>query len=215
MTRTEINQANSQHSTGPVTDAGKQRSSQNALRHGLTAQVVVMPSEDLASYKRHLKSFTDEYRPEGASETQLVLVLANASWRLNRVAALETNLLPLVPPELGGAPNEVRDAIAVAAALESHAKSVANLGMHSQRLFRQFDAALVRLRDLQKTRREQETRDLNQVLNVMAMYKSKGETYDPTRDGFVFSSTQIAAGVLARKREILTGSAYLYTNKPA
>ena len=47
--RTEINRANSQHSTGPKTAAGKQRSSLNALRHGLTGQIVVMPTEDLAS----------------------------------------------------------------------------------------------------------------------------------------------------------------------
>jgi hypothetical protein len=38
--RTEINRANSQHSTGPKTQAGKQRSSLNALRHGLTGQLV-------------------------------------------------------------------------------------------------------------------------------------------------------------------------------
>jgi hypothetical protein len=36
--RAAINRANSQHSTGPRTESGKQRSSLNALRHGLTAQ---------------------------------------------------------------------------------------------------------------------------------------------------------------------------------
>jgi hypothetical protein len=43
----KTNRANAQLSTGPRTPAGKQRSSLNALRHGLTGQIVVMPTEDL------------------------------------------------------------------------------------------------------------------------------------------------------------------------
>jgi hypothetical protein len=91
--RVEINRANAQHSTGPKTEAGKQRSSLNALRHGLTSQIVVMPTEELEAYQLHLKSFTEEYDPKGATESNLVQALADASWRLNRVVALETNLL--------------------------------------------------------------------------------------------------------------------------
>ncbi len=93
--RTEINQANAQRSTGPKTPEGKKISPLNALRHGLTGQMIVMPTEDLAAYQSHLKSFTDEYSPKGATESHLVQALADTSWRLNRVAALllETNLL--------------------------------------------------------------------------------------------------------------------------
>jgi hypothetical protein len=91
--RAEINRANAQHSTGPKTESGKQRSSQNALRHGLTSQIVVMPTEELEVYQLHLKSFAEEYDPKGATESNLVQALADASWRLNRVVALETNLL--------------------------------------------------------------------------------------------------------------------------
>jgi hypothetical protein len=91
----ETNRANSQHSTGPKTEAGKWRSSLNALRHGLTGQIVVMPTEDLACYRSHVKSFTDEYQPKGATEAQLVQQLADTSWRLNRAASLEANLYTL------------------------------------------------------------------------------------------------------------------------
>ena len=91
--RAQINRNNSRHSTGPRTEAGKQRSSLNALRHGLTGQIVVMPAEDLESYQHHIQSFVDEYHPQGPTETQLVQSLADAAWRLNRVSVLETNLL--------------------------------------------------------------------------------------------------------------------------
>jgi hypothetical protein len=95
INRAEINRANAQHSTGPKTDAGKQKSSLNALRHGLTGQIVVMPTDDPAAYQRHLDSYTAECDPKGAIEATLVQALADTSWRLNRVAALEANLFTL------------------------------------------------------------------------------------------------------------------------
>src|ERR1700680_3771654 len=93
--RAAVNKANAQKSTGPRTEADKQRSSLNALRHGLTGHVVVLPTEDQAAYQRHSQSFLDEDHPKDATETQLVQSLIDNSWRLNRAAALETNLFSL------------------------------------------------------------------------------------------------------------------------
>jgi hypothetical protein len=90
--RATINRANSQYSTGPRTEAGKQRSSQNALRHGLTARTAVLASEDQAAYEQHCRKFENEYRPATATETQLVQELADTSWRLNRIPLLEAEL---------------------------------------------------------------------------------------------------------------------------
>jgi hypothetical protein len=204
--RTEINRANAQHSTGPKTQAGKQRSSLNALRHGLTGQIVVMPTEDLEAYQRHLNSFTDEYDPEGATEANLVQALADTSWRLNRVAALETNLLTLGtinPSPIADAPAPIQDAMSIVAALESQSKALSNLSLHSQRLSRQFERTVAQLRDLQKARRAKEDYELDDFLDIVEMYESKGETYDPTEDGFVFSETQINTAILRRNRERL------------
>jgi hypothetical protein len=210
--RIEINQANSQHSTGPKTSEGKKRSALNALRHGLTGQLVVMPTEDLEAYQRHLESFTDEYDPQGATEANLVQALADASWRLNRVAVLEANLLTLAaanqPDPLTDAPGQVRAAMAIVAALESQSKALANLSLHSQRLSRQFEKTATQLRDLQKTRAAQEKQELNDLLDIMEMYESNGETYDPSEDGFVFSETQINRAILTRNRERLAEEAY-------
>jgi hypothetical protein len=201
--KAEINRANAQHSTGPKTEAGKKQSSLNALRHGLTGQIVVMPSEDLHAYQLHLKSFTDEYHPQGATESHLVQALADTSWRLNRVAALETNLLSLAA--IG---DPLVDAMAIAASLESQSKALANLSMHSQRLSRQFERTVIQLRALQETRRTQEKHDLNSLIDIMEMVESTGETYDPSADGFVFSDQQIADRIRARRRERLALEAY-------
>jgi hypothetical protein len=205
MTTESINRANAQFSTGPKTPEGKQKSSLNALRHGLTGQTVVMPTEDLVAYQHHLKSFTDEYKPEGATEENLVQALADASWRLNRVAALETNLLTLgMSRELAiltNSPQQVEDAIATAAALESQSKALANLSVHSQRLSRQYERTVAQLRQLQKERREQQRQDLTDLLNIKEMQESKGKIYDPTEDGFVFSAQQIDDAIRTRRRE--------------
>ena len=202
--RIEINRENAQHSTGPKTQAGKQRSSLNALRHGLTGQIVVMPTEDLQAYQSHLNSFNDEYHPKGATQAHLVQALADASWRLNRVAALETNLL-----SLAAVGDPLADAMAIAASLESQSKALANLSMHSQRLSRQFERTVAQLRDLQKIRETHEKRDLDNLLDIMEMYEAKGETYRPSDDGFVFSQTQINHRILARNRERLIEEAHL------
>src|SRR5271170_7696359 len=95
--RADTNRANSAHSTGPRTEAGKQRSSQNALRHGLTARTAVLPTEDPEAYQRHLQQFLADYAPANSIETQLVHELADTAWRINRIPFLEAELLTQDP----------------------------------------------------------------------------------------------------------------------
>ena len=87
--------------------------------------------------------------------------------------------------------------------------------MHSQRLSRQFERTVMQLRDLQETRRAQEKHDLNNLLDIMEMIESTGETYDPSADGFVFSEPQIAAAMRTRTRERLAEEAYEHRSESA
>ena len=163
-----------------------------------------MPTEDLDAYRSHLNSFTAEYHPQGATEAHLVQALADASWRLNRVAALEANLLTLAasqqPNPFADAPGQIQDAMSIVASLESQSKALSNLSLHSQRLSRQFERTVAQLRDLQKTRLAQESWDLETLLDIMETYEDKGETYRPSEDGFVFSPTQINRAIRRRER---------------
>jgi len=54
----EANRRNSLNSTGPKTDLGKQRASQNAVRHGLTAETVIVPLEDADDYRAFEQAVT-------------------------------------------------------------------------------------------------------------------------------------------------------------
>jgi hypothetical protein len=159
--------------TGPRTDSGKQRSSLNALRHGLTAASPVLPSEDQAAYDAHRRGFFHEYQPATPTETQLTQELADTAWRLNRIPSLEAALLSQDPSP------------------QTLIPQLATLGLHYQRLSRQFQKAVDQLREIQAGRRETQERDLKRAAGLQELHKRKGIPYDPSQDGFVFSNQQI------------------------
>jgi hypothetical protein len=182
--RAAANRANALHSTGPRTESGKQRSSLNALRHGLTSDTAVLPSEDPAAYQLHCRQFHDEYQPQTPTEIQLVRELADTSWRLNRIPLLEADLLARATDHRRG-----HDPIAYNLA-DLH-RTLATLGLHGQRLSRQFHKTLDQLRSIQSDRRALEERDLKRAAALLELHKHKGTQYDPAQDGFVFSLSQI------------------------
>ena len=97
--------------------------------------------------------------------------------------------------------------MAIAAALESQSKALANLSLHSQRLSRQFERTVTQLRDLQKTRLAAEKDQLNDLVDILEMHESKGEPYNPSDDGFVFTKEEIARAIQSRTRRHLAREA--------
>jgi hypothetical protein len=180
------NRANAQHSTGPRSDAGKQRSALNALTHGLTARTAVLPSEDPAAYQQHRRQFLAEYRPATPTETQLVHELADTAWRLNRVPLLEADVLSRAQSP---APSPEPPSFDI---VDAH-RLLASLSIHGQRLSRQFQKTLNQLRELQLDRLERQRKDLRDAASVFEFQKHKGLPYDPAEDGFVFSKTEVEA----------------------
>ena len=73
----EANRRNSRSSTGPRTEQGKQRSRQNALRHGLTAETVVDVLEDPAAYRAFETQVLSDYLPTSTIEREFVTRLAS------------------------------------------------------------------------------------------------------------------------------------------
>ncbi|MBV8264918.1 MAG: hypothetical protein JO252_01080, partial [Planctomycetaceae bacterium] len=87
--RREINQKNSQRSTGPRTAAGKARSKLNGLKHGLRAATLVLPGEDAVALEQRLDAWTDELDPQTDLERYFVRSGVEASLRLDRVRRAE------------------------------------------------------------------------------------------------------------------------------
>jgi hypothetical protein len=186
--RHRANRANALLSTGPRTPAGKQHSSLNALRHGLTAASAVLPSEDPAAFAAHRRRFFDEYRPATPTESQLVQELADTSWRLNRIPLLEAEVLSRasapIPPD-----REITFDI-----VDAH-RLLANLGIQGHRLSRQFQKNLDKLREIQAGRAERERRALKDAAALLELHKHRGIPWQPAElfaeDGFVFSKDRI------------------------
>jgi len=89
------NRLNALKSTGPRTEQGKQRSRQNALRHGLTAETVITTLETAADYQTFESSIVSDYQPHSATEHELVSRLASVLWRLRRATSIETGLFQI------------------------------------------------------------------------------------------------------------------------
>ena len=184
LDRARINRANASHSTGPRTDAGKQRSSQNAIRHGLTAATVVLPSEDPAQYEAQRAQFFDEYQPATPTETQLVQELVDTSWRLNRIPLLEASLI-------ARAENPQNEQAAIDFDIVDAHRLIAGINLQGARLSRQFQKAVQTLRDIQEDRRQRERRDLEDAAAQLELFKHKGQPWEPSEHGFVFTKEQV------------------------
>ncbi len=79
---------------GPNTPAGKARSSQNALKHGLRSDAPVIPGfEDFGDWDRHRAGIMEALAPEGALETAHAARVAKLIWRLDRVPRYETAMM--------------------------------------------------------------------------------------------------------------------------
>jgi len=91
----QANRRNAQLSSGPVTEEGKRKSRQNAVRHGLTAETVIDALEDAEDYAAFEMAVTADYDAQSAVERELVLRLASLLWRLRRATAIESGLFKI------------------------------------------------------------------------------------------------------------------------
>ena len=87
--RLAANRQNALQSTGPRSAEGKARSSLNALKHGLTAQELVLPSEDSAAFEERRAAWRVEYAGDDPASGLLVERAVHATWRLDRCARAE------------------------------------------------------------------------------------------------------------------------------
>jgi hypothetical protein len=96
----EANRRNALKSTGPSTEAGKEHSRRNPVRHGLTAETVIGLLEDAEDYRQFEAAVIADYDAQSAIERELVLRLASVLWRLRRATAMETGLFEIQAEQL-------------------------------------------------------------------------------------------------------------------
>ena len=79
-----------QGQTGPKSIPGKKNSSMNALKTGLFAKSTILPFEDEAQYKKHIKQVLKSLSPENAIEQAIAQQIADNLWRGARLELRST-----------------------------------------------------------------------------------------------------------------------------
>ena len=196
------NQANAQSSTGPRTDEGKQRSSLNALKSGLTGRTILLPSEDKAAYERHILHFHTYYEPIGDEEEFMVQRMADTQWRIDRCAALESNLYALGQVEFAALfpdeTEEVRRALLQAHTFRAYQKEFRNLNIQEGRLQRTLQRDGTLYDKLQQAREQIEQEhyarelQLRQAALAYSAALREGKPFNTAEFGFEFSLAELA-----------------------
>ena len=91
----EANRRNAKKSTGPRSAAGKSRARFNALKHGVTAQVPVLPGEDPALFFARVDAYKADLQPQSPFESEMIERMALMSWQFDRAARVDVARLAI------------------------------------------------------------------------------------------------------------------------
>ena len=156
LTKAEASRINGAKSRGPVTPEGKQRSSMNAVKHGLLAKSICLNIEKPEVFEELVAAFSTRLQPADEIEMRLVEQAALAQFRYERIAAsTETamfvlkmdNQAPEVAKQYERVDPPTRFAIAFTG-LANEGNSIQLMLRYQQTMLRQRDSAIKQLHEL-------------------------------------------------------------------
>ena len=214
--RIEANRRNAQKSTGPRSIDGRARSSMNALRHGITGQVSIMSVEDRAAHDKFVQELIESLQPEGAVELQFASVIAEDFWRLQRIRAVENDMLALGnfsdAADIDVEHPEVHASLTRAQTFLDQSKDFERLTLYEQRINRAIEKNRKQLAELQAERKRERQEALEQACLLHQAPATPQQSGNATPrseqpaaasdNGFVFSSEEIESAIDRRSRLI-------------
>jgi len=186
--RRDANRRNAQASTGPKTKDGKIAASHNAIRHGLTGQVVILTPDEREAHDTFCRELIESLNPETAIERQIAHSISEDHWRLNRLRATENNILAKAS---AGSQSAIETALDTADAFLREVKQLQLLGLYEQRINRGIHKNMDQLRQLQTERKAERTRQLEEACLLAQLSLSQGKSYNAAAD---FPATSGANG---------------------
>lgn len=115
--------------TGPRSEKGKLRSSLNAVRHGLAATHMLLPGEDRADYERRMDAIFVAFDPKDEAQAQLVALVADDLWKLERLGKIEQGVTLGRIEELLGHTDSSEDAATTTKAIHALGKALTTLAL--------------------------------------------------------------------------------------
>ena len=173
----QANKQNAKHSTGPRTAEGKQRSSQNAIKHGLCALDPLIPGEDPEAFQEHFCEIELDLKPASAIESNLVEQIADVSWRLKRLSRIEAAVITAFYDATAEQPlnqgNDTDQLLGKALAHHNRLDALNRLSRYEAQLSRRYHRAIKEFRDLRKER--------IRSLNFSGAFSGRAAKPQPTR----------------------------------
>ena len=192
------NQRNAALSSGPTTLEGKNTSSHNAVKTGLTGQTVLLPTDNVEAYQSHVARHEKQWDPADDQERTLVQAIADTEWRLLRIPSLEAGILAVGRRKLADLyPNEsdpaTRACFIEAEVQIAYRKDLSNLALQETRLRRHRQVDTEKLTGLQNVRKEA-AKPRRNMYGAVTLYEHAtryGNTFVPELFGFDFSVAEI------------------------
>ena len=190
------NRENAKHSTGPKFETSKQKVRMNALKHGFSGHIVMIPDHEKEAFRQHLENFRSEYNPKGITEEVLVQSLCDISWSTQQMRAQSANIMAMMGSQPHDFPGERGAALdyALSQAVDpaETIKNINLLGIYENRKARLFNATRRELVQVQAERRAKEKAEREAAKAAQPV--EHNATAAP--DGFVCSEPKTAVSPL-------------------
>jgi hypothetical protein len=166
--RSAISRINGAKSRGPVTAAGREKSSRNSLKHGFTSEnMVVLACESSDEFEEVLNEYVATYLPTTPAQRRLVNAMVTANWRVRRLWTIETALynqemFRRYSESDPAAPATTEFLLALTFRnLADESRSLALCSRYESRLHRMHARAYETLRELQRSSSEEKKNETN------------------------------------------------------
>ena len=218
------NRENAKKSTGPTSEAGKNKVRLNAIRDNLTGQITTLSDEDRPRFEKLQSEMLADFAPQTSTERELAASVIWDTWRLHHLRAVEGAIYALGVAEEAAAAaasnEEAAQAEAEGEAESDHTNSataIANahtflaeaprfntMSLYEQRMNRSLHRNLAILREIQKERKRLYEADKKEEVAIARFQEVHGNAIQVTtrksKNGFVFSSDEIALACVRQRR---------------
>ena len=200
------NRANVSLSSGPKTEEGKQISSRNASKTGLTGRSVLLASDELAVYEGHCSRVIADHKPATSEERAHVDTIADLEWRLLCIPALESGIYALgrrrFADQFEKEPAESRAALLNSQIFLAYQKDLKNLYLQESRIVSRLAKELTKLEALQQQRLALEKSQLQEAAAYYRDCIERNIPYDHgilAEIGFEFSIIDVQRALANRQ----------------
>ena len=195
------NRLNALKSPGPSSPEAKAKTRMNAMRDGITGQVITLSAEDCPVFEQLKAELIEDFAPKTVMELRLANSIAWDTWRLDHLRAVEMNLYALGTQdpdcEIECDSPQLHTAMSGALTFMKQSKKMGLLSIYEQRLNRSIHKNMEKLAELQAERKRNYERDLQDEIDIAIANEVSNLPYQSparrTQNGIVFSTPEVLA----------------------